>query len=84
MHQVPQANNERGNQWPELWPQRLEKTPYWLKDSQIGVYGKPAPADFDSDNQHWKHVVSNSYLKGMGITWSRVRNVMDMRSVYGG
>ncbi|XP_068649291.1 probable methyltransferase PMT26 [Aristolochia californica] len=84
MHRVPESTGQRGSQWPELWPQRLDKTPYWLNDSQTGVYGKPAPEDFMSDYEHWKHVVSKSYLNGMGIDWSTVRNVMDMRSVYGG
>ncbi|XP_068651803.1 probable methyltransferase PMT26 [Aristolochia californica] len=84
MHQVPESAGQRGSQWPELWPQRLDKTPYWLNDSQVGVYGKPAPEDFMSDYEHWKHVVSKSYLNGMGIDWSTVRNVMDMRAVYGG
>ncbi|KAG9457170.1 hypothetical protein H6P81_001678 [Aristolochia fimbriata] len=84
MHRVPESAGQRGSQWPELWPQRLKKTPYWLNDSQVGVYGKPAPEDFMSDYEHWKHVVSKSYLNGMGIDWSTVRNVMDMRAVYGG
>ncbi|XXG87124.1 hypothetical protein AAC387_Pa11g1889 [Persea americana] len=84
MHRVPVGVGERGSQWPEKWPQRLEKTPLWLNDSQIGVYGKAAPKDFETDYEHWKHVVSNSYLRGMGIDWSTVRNVLDMRSSYGG
>ncbi|KDP32896.1 hypothetical protein JCGZ_12188 [Jatropha curcas] len=83
MHKVPVDASERGSQWPEIWPQRLEKPPYWLK-SQVGVYGKAAPEDFTADYNHWKHVVSQSYLNGMGIDWSSVRNVMDMRAVYGG
>ncbi|KAL5818833.1 hypothetical protein ACOSQ3_022769 [Xanthoceras sorbifolium] len=84
MHKVPMEPLERGSQWPEQWPARLEKTPYWLLSSQVGVYGKPAPEDFSADYEHWKRVVSKSYLNGMGINWSSVRNVMDMRAVYGG
>uniref|UniRef100_A0A7N0TWL1 Methyltransferase PMT26 n=1 Tax=Kalanchoe fedtschenkoi TaxID=63787 RepID=A0A7N0TWL1_KALFE len=84
MHELPVEVSERGSQWPENWPARLEKTPYWLSSSQVGVYGKPAPEDFTADYEHWKHVVSKSYLNGVGISWSNVRNVMDMRSVYGG
>ncbi|KAL5993064.1 hypothetical protein ACLOJK_013984 [Asimina triloba] len=84
MHRVPTGTGERGSQWPEEWPQRLEATPYWLNESQIGVYGKPAPKDYTDDYEHWKHVVSKSYEHGMGIDWSTVRNVMDMRAVYGG
>lgn len=84
MHKAPVATSERGSQWPEPWPARLSKSPYWLLSSQAGVYGKPAPEDFTADYEHWKHVVTNSYLNGMGINWSTVRNVMDMRAIYGG
>lgn len=83
MHKVPVDASERGSQWPERWPERLEKSPYWLS-SQVGVYGKAAPEDFAADNEHWKRVVTKSYLNGMGISWSSVRNVMDMNAVYGG
>ncbi|KAG5058443.1 hypothetical protein AAZX31_05G180500 [Glycine max] len=84
MHKVPVSSTERGSQWPEKWPARLTNTPYWLTNSQVGVYGKPAPEDFTADYEHWKRIVSKSYLNGIGINWSNVRNVMDMRSVYGG
>jgi hypothetical protein len=83
MHKVPVDASERGSRWPEQWPLRLEKPPYWL-NSQVGVYGKGAPEDFTADYKHWKNVVSHSYLSGMGINWSSVRNVMDMNAVYGG
>ncbi|CAL9019300.1 unnamed protein product [Prunus brigantina] len=84
LHKVPVDAKERGSEWPEQWPSRLDKTPYWLLSSQVGVYGKPAPEDFTADYEHWKRVVTKSYLNGMGINWSSVRNVMDMRAVYGG
>ncbi|KAL6906177.1 hypothetical protein ACP4OV_003778 [Aristida adscensionis] len=84
MHRVPTDPAARGSQWPAQWPDRLSTTPYWLSSDQTGVYGKPAPADFAADNEHWKKVVDNSYLRGMGIDWKNVRNVMDMRAVYGG
>ncbi|KAL1538985.1 putative methyltransferase PMT26 [Salvia divinorum] len=84
MHKIPVAFSERGSQWPEEWPARVQKAPYWLSSSEVGVYGKPAPEDFVSDYEHWKRVVKNSYLQGLGIDWSNVRNVMDMRAVYGG
>ncbi|KAG6717091.1 hypothetical protein I3843_04G074900 [Carya illinoinensis] len=84
MHKVPVDTSERGSQWPEQWPARLEKPPYWLLSSQVGVYGKAAPDDFTADYEHWKRVVTKSYLNGMGVNWSNVRNAMDMRSVYGG
>lgn len=84
MHRVPVASLERGSQWPKDWPLRLLVPPYWLNNTQVGVYGKPAPADFVADYHHWKRVVNKSYLSDLGISWSNVRNVMDMRAVYGG
>ncbi|KAJ6682729.1 PMT26-LIKE PROTEIN putative-RELATED [Salix koriyanagi] len=54
MHKVPVDSLERGSQWPEQWPARLDKTPYWMLSSQVGVYGKPAPEDFTADYEHWK------------------------------
>lgn len=84
MHKVPTDPSERGSQLPAKWPSRLEKPPYWLTGSETGVYGKSAPKDFISDYKHWKRVVSDSYMDGIGIDWSSVRNVMDMRAIYGG
>ncbi|OEL31634.1 putative methyltransferase PMT26 [Dichanthelium oligosanthes] len=84
MHKLPVDPTIRGSKWPELWPLRLEKPLYWLKNSEAGVYGKPAPDDFHADYEHWKRVVSNSYMNGLGVDWSAVRNVMDMKAVYGG
>nr|URM60713.1 NF-YB family protein [Gymnema sylvestre] len=84
LHKVPVGESERGSQWPELWPARLRKPPYWLQSSEVGVYGKPQPEDFVIDYKHWKRVVTKSYVNGLGINWSSVRNVMDMRAVYGG
>ncbi|GJV06011.1 probable methyltransferase PMT26 [Tanacetum coccineum] len=43
---VPVAEPERGSKWPEQWPSRAEKAPYWLLSAQVGVYGKPTPGDF--------------------------------------
>ncbi|PNT73331.1 hypothetical protein BRADI_2g57087v3 [Brachypodium distachyon] len=84
IHKLPVGPSVRGSKWPEFWPQRLEKTPFWIDGSHVGVYGKPANEDFEADYAHWKRVVSKSYVNGMGIDWSKVRNVMDMRAVYGG
>ncbi|KAJ4895224.1 putative methyltransferase PMT26 [Raphanus sativus] len=84
MHTAPEDKTQRGSQWPEQWPGRLDKPPYWLSSSQTGVYGKAAPEDFTADYEHWKRVVTKSYLKGLGINWGTVRNVMDMKAVYGG
>ncbi|CAL1379800.1 unnamed protein product [Linum trigynum] len=84
MHKVPVDSLERGSRWPEQWPSRLDNTPYWMLGSEMGVYGKPQPEDFVADYEHWKRVVSKSYINGMGINWETVRNVMDMRAIYGG
>ncbi|CAN6380823.1 unnamed protein product [Urochloa humidicola] len=84
MHRVPEDPAVRGSRWPEQWPERLGKAPYWLDGGQTGVYGKPAPEDFAADMEHWRKVVRSSYLAGMGIDWNTIRNVMDMRAIYGG
>ncbi|KAI3770872.1 hypothetical protein L6452_02020 [Arctium lappa] len=49
MHKIPISASERGSEWPEQWPSRMEKPPYWLLSSQVGVYGKAAPEDFTVD-----------------------------------
>ncbi|WVZ88676.1 hypothetical protein U9M48_035168 [Paspalum notatum var. saurae] len=85
MHRVPTDPSARGSRWPAPWPGRLAAAPYWLgAGGQVGVYGKPAPDDFAADQEHWSKVVDNSYRDGMAIDWKNVRNVMDMRAVYGG
>jgi hypothetical protein len=73
MHKLPMDPAIRGSQWPEEWPLGLEKPPYWLKSSEAGVYGRPAPEDFKTDYEHWKRVVRNSYMDDLGINWSAVR-----------
>ncbi|XP_071739122.1 probable methyltransferase PMT27 [Rutidosis leptorrhynchoides] len=84
MHNIPIGEIERGSRWPEKWPARVHTIPYWLNKSQMGIYGKPAPDDFKADYEHWKHVVSKTYTTDLGFNWTNVRNVMDMRAVYGG
>ncbi|KAM3285773.1 putative methyltransferase PMT27 isoform X1 [Capsicum chacoense] len=84
MHRVPSKETERGYRWPVEWPERLQTPPYWLNQSQIGIYGKPAPDDFSADLDHWKRLVSKVYMNGLGISWENVRNAMDMRAAYGG
>ncbi|XP_068657788.1 probable methyltransferase PMT28 isoform X2 [Aristolochia californica] len=74
LHTVPAATDERGTEWPEEWPKRLETFPDWISHRD----------KLAADTEHWKAIVNHSYLNGMGIDWSRVRNVMDMKAVYGG
>ncbi|GJY39131.1 probable methyltransferase PMT24 [Tanacetum coccineum] len=84
LHKILVDPSVRGSNWPKMWPEMLDSPPYWLKSTEIGVYRKPAPKDFADDYKHWKNVATKSYLKGLGVDWSSVRNVMDMRSTYGG
>ncbi|KAG6502723.1 hypothetical protein ZIOFF_035009 [Zingiber officinale] len=75
LHKVAAAIEERGTDWPEEWPKRLDTFPEWLADSHDKL---------TADHKHWKAVVDKSYLGGLGIDWSTIRNVMDMKSIYGG
>ncbi|XP_076955471.1 putative methyltransferase PMT27 [Bidens hawaiensis] len=84
MHNNPIGDIERGSRWPEDWPVRVQTPPYWLTNSQMGIYGKPFPDDFKADYDHWKQIVTKSYMKDLRLNWANVRNVMDMRAVYGG
>ncbi|XP_076886283.1 uncharacterized protein LOC143536097 [Bidens hawaiensis] len=83
-HMVPMGDTERGSHWPEDWPARVQKPPYWLNKTQMGIDGKPAPRDFIQDYEYWKQVIKKTYTRNLGIKWSNVRNVMDMRAGYGG
>ncbi|KAG0466101.1 hypothetical protein HPP92_017681 [Vanilla planifolia] len=75
LHKLPTALEERGTDWPEEWPSRLETFPEWLGDAREKII---------ADNEHWNAIIKKSYLVGMGIDWSNVRNVMDMKAIYGG
>ncbi|KAK1288959.1 putative methyltransferase PMT28 [Acorus calamus] len=75
VYTLPSAIEQRGTDWPEEWPQRLNNFPEWLSDTRDNLI---------ADSKHWKTIVNKSYLNGMGIDWSKVRNVMDMRAIYGG
>lgn len=81
IHRIP---NSARSEWPAQWPDRVNATPAWLTDSQIGIYGKPAPEDYRADTEHWEHAVHKSYLQGVGIDWTTIRNIMDMNAGYGG
>ncbi|CAI9284179.1 unnamed protein product [Lactuca saligna] len=73
LHPIPSSIEERGTEWPEEWPKRLHTFPDWINNKE----------KLDSDSQHWKAIVDKSYIIGMGINWSTIRNVMDMHSVFG-
>lgn len=74
LHTVPAAIEERGPEWPEDWPQRLDNFPKWLNNREGLV----------QDTEHWRAIVNSSYLNGLGIDSSSVWNVMDMKAIYGG
>lgn len=73
LHPIPSSIEERGTEWPEEWPKRLHTFPDWMNNKD----------KLDSDSKHWKAIVDKSYLTGMGIDWSTIRNVMDMHSIFG-
>lgn len=81
LHKIPLAKRA---DWPEEWPLRLKASPKWLSTKETGLYGKAAPEDFRVDTEHWEKVVKKTYLTGLGMDWTTIRNVMDMRAGYGG
>ena len=81
IHKIPDTKR---SQWPKEWPLRATIAPSWLDKKDVGLYGKPAPDDFVSDTEHWNRVVSKTYMTELGIDWSTIRNVMDMKAGYGG
>mgnify|MGYP002776939499 CR=1 FL=1 len=83
IHRIPSQQASRGLEWPQEWPLRLTSAPMWLSDEK-GLYDKPDAASFLSDTKYWQHVVEKSYLRGLGIDWTSIRNVMDMKAGYGG
>ncbi|KAF9609836.1 hypothetical protein IFM89_018778 [Coptis chinensis] len=74
LNSIPSAIEQRGTEWPNEWPQRLQTFPEWLSNKESVI----------ADTEHWKAIVDKSYFIGMGINWSNVRNVMDMKAIYGG
>ncbi|KAL5558051.1 hypothetical protein UlMin_034262 [Ulmus minor] len=74
LHTIPSAIEQRGTEWPEEWPKRLETFPDWVDNKDKVI----------ADANHWAAIVNKSYLTGMGIDWSNIRNVMDMKAIYGG
>ncbi|KAG4953447.1 hypothetical protein JHK82_039065 [Glycine max] len=74
LHTIPIGIEQHGAEWPEEWPKRLESYPDWVNNKEKVV----------ADTNHWNAVANKSYLNGLGINWTSIRNVMDMKSVYGG
>jgi hypothetical protein len=84
IHKLPTTEGARATSWPAEWPLRVESTPAWLSSSERGIYGNPVAEEYRADTEHWKRIIEKSYLQGLGIQWSSVRNVMDMKAGYGG
>ncbi|XP_059633905.1 probable methyltransferase PMT28 isoform X2 [Cornus florida] len=74
LHTIPSAIEQRGTEWPEEWPKRLETFPDWMNNREKLI----------ADTEHWKAIFNKSYLTGMGVEWSNVRNIMDMKAINGG
>nr|XP_009594151.2 uncharacterized LOC104090695 isoform X1 [Nicotiana tomentosiformis] len=74
LHTIPESIEQRGTEWPEEWPKRLETFPDWMNNREKLI----------ADSEHWNAIVNNSYLVGLGIDWSNIRNVMDMKAINGG
>ncbi|CAI0383043.1 unnamed protein product [Linum tenue] len=74
LHTIPLSIEQRGTEWPEDWPKRLETYPEWMSNKERLI----------ADSSHWKAIVDKSYLAGIGIDWSSIRNVMDMKAIHGG
>ncbi|EXB63944.1 putative methyltransferase PMT28 [Morus notabilis] len=74
LHPIPSAIEQHGTEWPEEWPKRLDTVPDWLDDKDKLV----------ADSKHWSSIIEKSYLTGLGIDWANIRNVMDMKAIYGG
>ncbi|KAG8377787.1 hypothetical protein BUALT_Bualt08G0070000 [Buddleja alternifolia] len=74
LHTIPEAIEQRGNEWPAEWPKRLHTFPEWMNNRETLI----------ADSKHWKAIVNNSYSIGMGIDWSTIHNVMDMKAISGG
>ncbi|XP_027330888.1 probable methyltransferase PMT28 [Abrus precatorius] len=74
LHAIPSGIEQHGAEWPEEWPKRLECYSDWMNNREKLV----------ADTNHWNSIVNKSYLNGMGINWTSIRNVMDMKAIYGG
>ncbi|WOH09038.1 hypothetical protein DCAR_0728491 [Daucus carota subsp. sativus] len=75
---LPLPNQGSSYKWPEAWPKRLNSKPVSLSNEA------DAEELFHEDTKHWSALVSDVYLQGFTMNWSKVRNVMDMNAGYGG
>lgn len=73
---LPGDGSGKQYRWPSAWPKRLSDKPTSFSGESEEM--------FYEDTQHWSSLVSDVYMEGIGLNWSRVRNVMDMNAGYGG
>ncbi|KAA8534032.1 hypothetical protein F0562_031549 [Nyssa sinensis] len=76
---------ERKENNPPLCGQNYRRNSSWLSSKPPSLSTEQdAEEIFYEDTKHWSTLVSDVYLEGLAINWSRVRNVMDMNAGYGG
>ncbi|CAN1172917.1 Probable methyltransferase PMT23 [Linum perenne] len=64
--------------WPVTWPYRINTLPVSLP-SEPGIVEQ-----YKADNKRWAELVSDTYLMKLNISWSGIRNILDMNAGYGG
>ncbi|XP_010922607.1 probable methyltransferase PMT23 [Elaeis guineensis] len=77
---LPNRSGKEYN-WPISWPERLKTRISSVPQELNGMY---AEEKYDDDMKHWETLVSEAYLHDLGISWSSIRNVMDMNAGFGG
>lgn len=75
---LPVDGKGKPQSWPMPWPQRLTSKPPSLNHDSDAI------DEFNKDSKHWSQLVSDVYDNGLSISWSSVRNVMDMNAGYAG
>ncbi|CAN8254489.1 unnamed protein product [Cochlearia groenlandica] len=75
---LPKLRARPTRKWPSLWPERLTETPVSFLTEQR------SEESFKEDTKLWSGLVSDTYLTGLAINWTKVHNVMDMNAGYGG
>lgn len=72
---VPKVPVGLSGKWPSQWPGRLADRPVTEQISE---------ESFREDTRLWSETVSDIYLNGLAINWTKIHNVMDMNAGYGG
>ncbi|XP_062181039.1 probable methyltransferase PMT23 isoform X2 [Phragmites australis] len=76
---APVSSPDERNNWPVLWPERLNVKYASVPDDYASNKEK-----FDADTKYWKQVVSEIYFNDFPLNWSSIRNIMDMSAGSGG